>query len=189
MTAPGGGADVIPFLKTYVQLPGAILFTIAYSKMCNLMSPDKVVQSPAHIHAPHTLGVSSFSAGLNHLVHLRLLLAGVLRHACAFPQLLRGLRFRHVPGARRDPPARVHGGAGAQTPEPRSAPRRHPQLVLQVGISGIEKKIVPIVRSLVPSWPPYPPAWRARAHLCFSLNAETPPLPFPRSFPLTVRGI
>jgi AAA family ATP:ADP antiporter len=32
VTAPGAGAEVIPFLKTYVQLPGAILFTIVYSR-------------------------------------------------------------------------------------------------------------------------------------------------------------
>jgi len=29
-------------LKTYVQLPGAILFTILYSKMCNAMTADNV---------------------------------------------------------------------------------------------------------------------------------------------------
>jgi ATP/ADP translocase len=40
------GAEVIPFLKTYVQLPGAILFTILYSKMCNTMTPDKVNSVP-----------------------------------------------------------------------------------------------------------------------------------------------
>jgi len=27
--------QVIPFLKTYVNLPGAILFTVIYSKMSN----------------------------------------------------------------------------------------------------------------------------------------------------------
>ena len=43
VTAPGSGAEVIPFLKTYVQLPGAIAFTILYTKMCNNMTPDKVL--------------------------------------------------------------------------------------------------------------------------------------------------
>ncbi len=42
VTAPGSGAEVIPFLKTYVQLPGAIAFTIVYSKMCNVLSPNQV---------------------------------------------------------------------------------------------------------------------------------------------------
>ena len=42
VTAPGSGAEVIPFLKTYVQLPGAILFTVVYSKMCNSLSPNQV---------------------------------------------------------------------------------------------------------------------------------------------------
>ncbi len=45
VTAPGSGAEVIPFLKTYVQLPGAIVFTIIYSKMCNSMSPNQVFYS------------------------------------------------------------------------------------------------------------------------------------------------
>jgi len=39
------GAEVIPFLKTYVQLPGAILFTILYSKMSNRMSQENVFYS------------------------------------------------------------------------------------------------------------------------------------------------
>lgn len=35
VTAPGGSAEVIPFLKTWVNLPGAILFTIGYSALSN----------------------------------------------------------------------------------------------------------------------------------------------------------
>ena len=42
VTAPGGGAEIIPFLKTYVNLPSAIGFTVAYAAMCNKMSSDKV---------------------------------------------------------------------------------------------------------------------------------------------------
>merc|ERR1719331_2698929 len=42
VTAPKSGAEVIPFLKTYVQLPGAIVFTIIYSKMSNVMSQESV---------------------------------------------------------------------------------------------------------------------------------------------------
>lgn len=42
VTAPNSGAEIIPFLKTYVNLPSAIAFTLAYSSLCNRMSPDKV---------------------------------------------------------------------------------------------------------------------------------------------------
>ena len=36
MTAPGSGAEIIPFLKTWVNLPAAIGFTILYAKVCPL---------------------------------------------------------------------------------------------------------------------------------------------------------
>lgn len=42
VTAPGSGAEIIPFLKTYVNLPAAIAFTVLYSKMNNVMSPSRV---------------------------------------------------------------------------------------------------------------------------------------------------
>lgn len=42
VTAPGSGAEIIPFLKTYVNLPAAIAFTVLYSKMNNVMSPSQV---------------------------------------------------------------------------------------------------------------------------------------------------
>uniref|UniRef100_A0A6V1LEJ0 ADP,ATP carrier protein n=1 Tax=Heterosigma akashiwo TaxID=2829 RepID=A0A6V1LEJ0_HETAK len=42
VTAPASGAEIIPFLKTYVNLPGAILFTILYSWMNNRMNPVHV---------------------------------------------------------------------------------------------------------------------------------------------------
>jgi AAA family ATP:ADP antiporter len=42
VTAPNSGAEIIPFLKTYVNLPSAIGFTVAYSNLCNKMSSDKV---------------------------------------------------------------------------------------------------------------------------------------------------
>ena len=32
VTAPGSGAEIIPFLKTWVNLPAAIGFTIVYAK-------------------------------------------------------------------------------------------------------------------------------------------------------------
>ena len=42
VTAPGSGAEVIPFLKTYVNLPAAIGFTVLYSKLCNKMEQKNV---------------------------------------------------------------------------------------------------------------------------------------------------
>lgn len=39
---PTPGAEVIPFLKTYVNLPAALLITILYSKLCNIMPMSKV---------------------------------------------------------------------------------------------------------------------------------------------------
>lgn len=38
VTAPGSGAEIIPFLKTWVNLPMAIGFMIIYSKMANVLS-------------------------------------------------------------------------------------------------------------------------------------------------------
>lgn len=40
LVVTSAGAEIIPFLKTYVNLPGAILFTIAYSKMSNMFSRE-----------------------------------------------------------------------------------------------------------------------------------------------------
>eukprot|EP01024_Parvocaulis_polyphysoides_P063319 TRINITY_DN72_c0_g1_i6.p1 TRINITY_DN72_c0_g1~~TRINITY_DN72_c0_g1_i6.p1 ORF type:complete len:608 (+),score=106.68 TRINITY_DN72_c0_g1_i6:1545-3368(+) len=42
VTAPGSGAEIIPFLKTWVNLPMAIGFTILYTKLSNMMSPDQL---------------------------------------------------------------------------------------------------------------------------------------------------
>jgi len=42
VTARGSGAEIIPFLKTYVQLPGAIGFTVLYSKLTNRFNRDQV---------------------------------------------------------------------------------------------------------------------------------------------------
>lgn len=33
VTAPGSGAEIIPFLKTWVNLPMAVGFTIGYAKV------------------------------------------------------------------------------------------------------------------------------------------------------------
>ena len=42
VTAPKSGAEIIPFLKTYVNLPGAIGFTVLYSKLTNKYSRSTV---------------------------------------------------------------------------------------------------------------------------------------------------
>lgn len=42
VTAPNSGAEIIPFLKTYVNLPSAIGFTVLYSYLSNKMPADKV---------------------------------------------------------------------------------------------------------------------------------------------------
>lgn len=34
VTAPGSGAEIIPFLKTWVNLPAAVGFAILYAKVC-----------------------------------------------------------------------------------------------------------------------------------------------------------
>lgn len=41
VTAPGSGAEIIPFLKTYVNLPSAIIFTIFYSYLTSAGSNGK----------------------------------------------------------------------------------------------------------------------------------------------------
>lgn len=38
VTAPGSGAEIIPFLKTWVNLPMAIGFTILYAKVSSSSS-------------------------------------------------------------------------------------------------------------------------------------------------------
>ena len=42
VTAPSSGAEIIPFLKTYVNLPGAIAFTALYAKLINRFSRQVV---------------------------------------------------------------------------------------------------------------------------------------------------
>ncbi|KIY98283.1 ADP,ATP carrier protein 2 [Monoraphidium neglectum] len=40
VTAPGSGAEIIPFLKTWVNLPMAIAFTIGYAQLANVLSTE-----------------------------------------------------------------------------------------------------------------------------------------------------
>jgi AAA family ATP:ADP antiporter len=43
VTAPGAGAEIIPFLKTYVQLPSSILFSAFYATLCNKFEQGQIV--------------------------------------------------------------------------------------------------------------------------------------------------
>ncbi len=40
VTAPGSGAEIIPFLKTWINLPSAITFTILFAKMSSVLSAE-----------------------------------------------------------------------------------------------------------------------------------------------------
>ena len=42
VTAPGSGAEIIPFLKTWVNLPMAIGFTVIYTKLANVLSQEQL---------------------------------------------------------------------------------------------------------------------------------------------------
>lgn len=45
VTAPGSGAEAIPFLKVWGVLPAAVIFMLAYSKLSNVMSKQKLFYS------------------------------------------------------------------------------------------------------------------------------------------------
>jgi len=45
VTAPGSSAEAIPFLKTWVNLPGAVAFVAAYSSMANRMGRQQLFYS------------------------------------------------------------------------------------------------------------------------------------------------
>lgn len=42
VTAPGSGAEIIPFLKTWVNLPMAIGFTVLYTQLSNVLSTENL---------------------------------------------------------------------------------------------------------------------------------------------------
>lgn len=42
LVVTSAGAEIIPFLKTYCNLPGAILFTVGYAKMSNSLSREQL---------------------------------------------------------------------------------------------------------------------------------------------------
>ena len=45
VTAPGSGAEAIPFLKVWGVLPIAIIFMVVYSKLSNIFSKQKLFYS------------------------------------------------------------------------------------------------------------------------------------------------
>ena len=45
VTAPGSGAEIIPFLKTWLNLPLAFGFMVLYAKMANMMGPQALFYS------------------------------------------------------------------------------------------------------------------------------------------------
>ncbi len=45
VTAPGSGAEAIPFLKVWGVLPFAIIFMLIYSKLSNILSKQKLFMS------------------------------------------------------------------------------------------------------------------------------------------------
>lgn len=49
MTAPGSGAETIPFLKTWVNLPMAIGFTVLYAKVQCAFVLLQCLSSSAHL--------------------------------------------------------------------------------------------------------------------------------------------
>ena len=55
VTAPKSGAEIIPFLKTYVNLPGAIAFTALYAKLTNKFSRQQVRRARARRALPRAL--------------------------------------------------------------------------------------------------------------------------------------
>ena len=68
VTAPGSGAEIIPFLKTWVNLPMAIGFTVLYAKVQeaphNVHKLQPAVESLQHgckrLHGAHAGGVRSW---------------------------------------------------------------------------------------------------------------------------------
>ena len=57
VTAPGGGAEAIPFLKTWVNLPGAIGFTLLYGALAVIevrLMLSTIRKGPVEHHASNT---------------------------------------------------------------------------------------------------------------------------------------
>eukprot|EP00741_Cyanophora_paradoxa_P001928 tig00000523_g1867.t1 len=61
VTAPGSGAEAIPFIKTYVCVPSSILFAIFYSAMSNKLSREQLFYASI---APFLFFFATFSTVL-----------------------------------------------------------------------------------------------------------------------------
>ena len=116
MTARGSGAEIIPFLKTYVNLPGAIGFTVLYSKLTNKYSRTNVFYGI----------VATFLAFFSAFAFFIYPNQARTRRAPAAraTRLIKGPRRARMgaPAARR--PLAVRPAAGAPPPAP---PRRRPR--------------------------------------------------------------
>ena len=69
ITAPGSGAEVIPFLKTYVNLPGAILWTVAYSKLSNMVSQRTIFYSVVSVFIAYFVAFPLFIYPASPILH------------------------------------------------------------------------------------------------------------------------
>ncbi len=109
VTAPGSGAEIIPFLKTWVNLPMAIGFTVLYSAVScgtllgSLQPAVRLALSvqlfPRRSHLPKTLFLLPPAA-----VQPPVQRGPVLHLHHPLHCLLRLLRCHHVPHARRPAP-------------------------------------------------------------------------------------
>ena len=98
VTARGSGAEIIPFLKTYVQLPSALLFTALYSRMCNTMSQESIfytlVSGFLGFFATFAVGMYPFQHALHpHAFCDWLLAAGVPKSLSGFVGIFRNWSF------------------------------------------------------------------------------------------------
>jgi ATP/ADP translocase len=55
VTAPGSGAEIIPFLKTWVNLPAAIAFTVGYAQVGSIDDCSIAVREPVKSSTLHNL--------------------------------------------------------------------------------------------------------------------------------------
>ena len=97
VTAPGSGAEVIPFLKTWVNLPMAIGFTVIYAKV-RVLCWQPIDAAPIAAASKIVLTQPYFTAGKRPVNR-----GAFLRMHYPFHRLLRLLCLHHVPAAGRHP--------------------------------------------------------------------------------------
>lgn len=96
MTAPGSGAEIIPFLKTWVNLPMAIAFTVVYSEVC-ISSQNSNVLGPHNRFTRSKLSLKPFPSLPPTAVQHSVNRDAVLHLHHPIHPLLRRLRSIHVP--------------------------------------------------------------------------------------------